>query len=147
MLLCFFGACTQLATDPYVPADSELTAIVDPADVLRGAKAWEQQPARSVARLEANMKYAIVLSLVLIGSAHAQDTQLTGPNAAPRVPEAASDVPVKAPGPTTGNPTAAGPSTGAVEPTKPVTSPEANKANTVIAPSGPTGARPSNDTK
>jgi hypothetical protein len=94
------------------------------------------------------MKYALVLSCLLIGgAAYAQDTQLTGPNVAPRVPEAATDAPVKAPGPTTGNPTAAGPSTGPVEPTKPTTHPEANKPNSVIAPSGPMGARPSDDTR
>jgi hypothetical protein len=91
------------------------------------------------------MKYAIIVSCLLISTANAQDNQITGPNAAPRVPEAATDAPVKAPGPTTGNPTAAGPSTGPVEPTKPTTHPEANKPGSVIAPSGPTGARPSND--
>jgi hypothetical protein len=80
------------------------------------------------------MKYAIIVSCLLIGTAHAQNTQITGPNAAPRVPEAATDAPVKAPGPTTGNPTAAGPSTGPVEPTRPSTAAESSKAPEVIAP-------------
>jgi hypothetical protein len=93
------------------------------------------------------MKYTIILSCLLIGSAHAQNAPITGPQAAPRVPEAATDAPVRAPGPTTGNPSAAGPSTGAVEPTKPSTTPEANKPGSVIAPPGPTGGRPSDDTK
>ena len=93
------------------------------------------------------MKYAILIGCLLIGTAQAQDNQITGPNAAPRVPEAATDVPVKAPGPTTGNPAAAGPSTGPVEPTKPTTHPEANKAGSVIAPSTSTGGRPSDDTR
>ena len=94
------------------------------------------------------MKYVLILCcLFAAATAQAQTPGITGPSAAPRVPEAATDVPVKAPGPTTGNPTAAGPSTGPVEPTKPVTHPDANTANSVIAPSGSTGARPSGDTR
>jgi hypothetical protein len=93
------------------------------------------------------MKHGILLAIFLVGAARAQDNQLTGPNAAPRVPEAATDVPVKAPGPTTGNPAAAGPTTGAVEPTKPVLHPEATKAGSVIAPSRANSVTPSNDIK
>jgi hypothetical protein len=93
------------------------------------------------------MKYVIVACCLLMSPAHAQEPQTTGPNAASRVPEAATDAPVKAPGPTTGNPSAAGPLTGPAEPTKAITSPEANKPNSVIAPAGPTGAKPSDDTK
>ena len=66
------------------------------------------------------MRYAIVLltSLLLADAAKAEETQgnITGPQAAPRVPEAATDVPIRAPGPATGSPTAAGPSTGSVQP-------------------------------
>jgi hypothetical protein len=61
------------------------------------------------------MRYGALLGILFVSAAYAQDGQKPtgGPQAAPRVPEAATDVPVKAPGPTTGNPTAAGPSTGA----------------------------------
>jgi hypothetical protein len=59
------------------------------------------------------MKYVLLASILLIGGAHAEGMQetITGPSAAPRVPEAATDVPIQAPGPATGSPAAAKPTT------------------------------------
>ena len=52
------------------------------------------------------MRYALIMSVFLITSAHAQGTgdKITGPEAAPLVPEAATDIPIRAPGPATGAP-------------------------------------------
>src|SRR3954470_5320562 len=63
----------------------------------------------------------ILLSVFFLSAAQAQQTQgpITGPGAAPRVPEASTDAPIRAPGPSTGSPTAAGPTNGPVEPPTP----------------------------
>jgi hypothetical protein len=56
-----------------------------------------------------NVFTIVILALLHIGAAYAQqDGPLSGPRAAPRIPEAASDAPVQTPGPVTGSPSAAG---------------------------------------
>jgi hypothetical protein len=95
------------------------------------------------------MRYVILLSLVLAGAAHAQPIQgpITGPAAAPRVPEASTDAPIRAPGPATGSPTAAGPTTGAVEPPTPNSDASTSGlgASSVITPGPNNFTTPSKD--
>ena len=95
------------------------------------------------------MRYGILISVLLVGAAQAQQTQgpITGPGAAQRVPEASTDVPIRAPGPATGSPTAAGPTTGKVEPPTPNAdaSTSGMGASSVITPGPNTFVSPSAD--
>lgn len=52
------------------------------------------------------MRLVLCLTVAAVSLAQAQtdDPKLSGPQAAPRVPEAATDIPIRAPGPATGQP-------------------------------------------